>query len=210
MANAHAVLPRGEPAFPRALAWSGTEVGVLWSNANTAVSFSRVDGTGANLLPDPVAFPALGSNAPSIPTARALGLVWTGTHYVAAYVLSGPSGELALQRIAPNGTLLGAPLGLGATTGGVDIDLVWNGSDIALAYTREVSPGGSSHVFVQRFDANLVAHGPAKQVTTDFTSGDPTRGAKSPRLAWCGDEYVVSYLETVVDYGNSYFQSVCD
>lgn len=188
---------------PQALAWTGTEFGALWTGTSSVAAFSRANSAGAKLV-DPVPLPtAVGPNDPNPGPASAVALVWVGTHYVGAYVTEAK--ELFLVRLTAAGVLAGTPVSV-ATDGTIarpdTVDLVWNGSDVALAWVS--GPVDAPRVKMRRFAPSLVPH--AGGVTTLPVPAGATTVPDGVRLSWAEDEFIAAFDTNV----GRHFTSVCD
>ncbi|MBK6697351.1 MAG: hypothetical protein IPG50_34950 [Myxococcales bacterium] len=166
---------------------SGKEFAIVWLRGG-AVHMTRVGLDGTHLTPTPLVV-ADGAKYPRA-FVRA---VWTGASYTLLFETD--SGELALAAISETGASLAAPVvvtKLAKHSDGTGLDLAWNGTDLAAAWVDDSAPPAAP-LFVRRYTPSLTPHGPAAKVAD---------AAATPRLAWAGDEYVVTFGSTL--------QSVCD
>ena len=153
-----------------AVAWTGTEFGVVWSDGSDGspeLYFARFDTSGNKIGTD--------VQLTSGSTARAPSLVWNGTGFGLAYQVQGAAVEVWFVRLDSTGGTIGSATQISDSPDNSFVPwLVWNGSDYAVAW--EDYRHGDSEVYFARIDSTGAQIGSDVRITdaTDDSWEDPT------------------------------------
>ncbi|MBI5487616.1 MAG: hypothetical protein HY905_09810 [Deltaproteobacteria bacterium] len=173
--------PSGAATGRPAIAWTGTEAGLVWARSRSAglsdLMFTTLGSDGTRRTPETALATGMTSHLSPVLVAAAAGygLAWNGNGAQFA-VLDG------------TGAVAGGPTRVGiSTTSATGPSLVRVGSDFLVAWsdTRYTN----HEVQVARLDATATVVGTPERVTT--TSADST----NPFLTWTGSELVVVWIE---------------
>jgi putative metal-binding protein len=179
----------GEACRP-SLVWTGMEFGVTWQdpcNGISEVYFARLGPDGGR-IGDPVrvsdADPRTSSGPRLVWTGSGFGVAWTDTRdgnleiYFALLNRSGLKVTQDLRITSANGASL-------------FLDLVWTGSEFALAWTDfRDSTSGQSEVYFNRLSSSGAKLGTDIRVTSSAGASD------FPSLAWTGSEFALAWHDS--------------
>lgn len=173
-----------DPRYDTAIAWSGSEFGVVWADdrdGNWEVYFARLDATGARIGNDHrVTFAAGSSQEPVIE--------WTGSEYGVAWTdFRDGNGEIYFARLDASGTKIGDDVRVTEDeVGSLTPTLAWTGSEFGIAWT-DSGPGSENHL--TRLNASGAKLGDSLTITDDPAYSD------IPRVSWTGSEYAVFFSD---------------
>ncbi len=170
-----------------AIAWSGSEFGVVWFDTDTWSArtwFTRVgaDGTGSGVytrLPE------------YLVSAYGPELVWTGSGWAVVWNASlddVPNAQMAL--LDPEGSIIDDSVHV--TAPGVDSrypDIAWSGSELGVTWTTNFT---APHIGVVGF-ASFGPDGTRRSGDVEI-AGTEDFYLSPPRVAWAGDRWIVSWL----------------
>jgi len=164
--------------------WTGTEYVWAYGAEDTSgeewIYVSRYDADAAHLGTERTAIRLSGL------FDKVRGMVWTGAELVVAYTTDS---LLTLQRLAPDGSSVGAPVTLPGPHGFV----AFNGSRIGAAY---LGTGGSG-LFFQTFDASLASAGSTVEVLPPSAgTGIANLDFGGQGLAWSGRRWIFAWSRT--------------
>jgi hypothetical protein len=130
--------------------WNGKELGIAWEDrrdGNPEIYFTTVDARGKRTL----AYDIRVSNTADYSSHPAL--VWDGAAWNIVYADDSESNrELYLQRVSPHGALMGSAVRLTQATGNSDWpDVVWTGSELAVAWQDGRAGSSNDNIYFARF-----------------------------------------------------------
>jgi hypothetical protein len=192
------------------IVWTGSEYGVAWTATGVDVLFMRVraDGTAATEAIDVSADQSL----------SVIDLVWTPSGYVLAWaghvvIESRSHTVVRAQRVSATGALVDDAVTVAdVDEGGAlleDIDLAWNGASLAIAWSSSAASTAAYEIYVARYTDTLDLIGSPVQLTTHAGPRTFMRQPSLPSIVWTGDEYVVSFQDTVSGTAQQMVKSVC-
>lgn len=197
-----AVDAENDIALAPAVAWSGSELGVVWSDYRAGAStrhlvYQRVSADGT-LLGENVELTGLSDDGNLADLAEYPDILWNGDSFTVLWrdrTLDDSTDQLFTRRISPNGERLGSE-NQQITNSATQIVLprfAWSGSDHAVTYfegTDEVSD-----VFVTRLDETGARIGSPRRITSrstrSFINYIIFRVDFIPAIAWNGSSYAV-------------------
>ena len=175
------------PSSPLQVLWTGSEYAVLYheslgSSSVPVIHLQRVDASGA-LIGSPSVL------TPATATSWHGRIAWNGTEYALVYWTyeTWPDDAVRFQRVASDGTLIGAPIDINPNPSSQP-DIVWNGTDYAVTWMTRV---GSQMLF-RRISS-----------TGAFVTSTATLGPAHSigEIAWTGSQYGVTW--DLYDYNAS-------
>jgi hypothetical protein len=179
--------PSAQGYYP-ALAWSGTEIAVTWTQRATGgdeVHFTRFDRMGNRVGSELT----LGNNRSQFDWGARV--TWASSVWAIAWAddpASFVNQKLNFARVDASGSLIGSAAQLVNGTGGsMQPQLMWNGTEYGMSWydTRD----GNGEQYFARIDANGAKQGTDLRVTT--SNGTSAYGS----LAWTGSEWGDAYID---------------
>ncbi len=173
-----------------AIAWTGSEYGVGWSDYRTSsdsseIYLARFEPDGTKVGSD-VHVPFAGDNE------KLADLAWSGSEYGLLWheYVSGPP-DIHFTRLAPDGSIVGSTLAVTETDAASSISraLVWTGSEYGAAWIHSESGDteGAWDVFFGRISAGGAKVGTDVQVSISPATFD------FPPVAWNGSAYALAW-----------------
>ncbi|MFA5129123.1 MAG: MopE-related protein [Patescibacteria group bacterium] len=187
-------------SYELSLTWTGSDYGIVFQDSRLSsmdIFFVRLDSGGIAIAPEA---PAISDSGPeSFPV-----LVWTGSQYGLAYTVSIDGyQQIFFARFDSSGVRTGAVTRVASFDSGgrfyaETVDLVWQGREFALVWTKNMA-SGAREVYFRRLDAAGVPLAPEVLVAT---SPDIIYRVA---IAWNGREYGVIWQESSGMLANVYF-----
>jgi hypothetical protein len=180
-----------------ALAWTGSEFGVVWDDfrdAKEQLYFARVNAAGAKIGADAWVTDNGGFNdSPS--------LVWTGSEFGMTSVNWGSGSTLIyFSRLSAAGAKIGADTSIAGYNGGRPPSLAWTGSEFGVSWRD--ARDTNNEIYFARVSAAGVKIGSDVRITRDWRdSGDPA-------LAWSGSQFGLAWTESRDSNHEVYFTRV--
>ena len=163
--------------------WTGTEYVWVFAARNAAgedaIHVSRYDASASHVATAPTALRLIGFD-------KVRGMVWTGAELVVAYTTGG---VLTLQRLALDGSSVGAPVPLAGPHGFI----AYNGSRVGVAY---LGTGGRG-LYFRTFDPSLAPTGPTVEVLPPSAgTGVANLDMGGHGLVWTGQRWIFAWSRT--------------
>jgi hypothetical protein len=173
-----------------ALAWTGTEYGLIWRRDD--VYFTRLSAGGTPMVDAHV----IGSQASGID------LVWNGAAY--GYIrVQGDDEEIHFSLLDATGLPLGSDVSVSTDTGlSLSPATVWTGSEFGLAWQDDAD--GDNEIYFTRLDASGTIIGSTVQVTSDPAE------STLPAVAWNGTGYGILWVDDRTGNEEVYFAALDD
>jgi hypothetical protein len=200
-------------AYFSAIAWNGSTLGVAWEQTSdvltalTEVYFVTLDALGEP-LGEPVPLDVFSGTSVAAEPA----LLWNGAAWIVAWsedtdpTFWGVAHAIMVQRLALDGTPLGAPLQVtdtGATSRAPT--LAHNGTDYFLAW-RERDVEGVSQINFTTFDDGTASPQPAHPIGPGFGTIPVNPIQSFPRATWNGERWSLAWNTTsLATYSASVF-----
>jgi hypothetical protein len=196
-------------SFQPVVAWTGSELGIAWTDNSGSsgaddvrgeIYFARLDRAG-NTLSEPTAVTSTSDNA-AMPQ-----LVWTGEGYGLVYAQAvGDTSDLYFLNLGRDGSESAEPARLTDDTEWLDVEpsLAWTGDGFGLAWQSQ--SGISASISLLGFNADGVVTLDPVQISEAGDAESPSH----PSLVWTEAGFFVSWTEygAVVDQSNIWMARV--
>ena len=171
--------------------WNGKNFALAWSDKRDGagqkgeIYVATLDAFGARVTPDTRITTTTGASTHPA-------LAWDGTGYGLVYADDTPGNpELYFQHLDATGKPQGASVRLTNATGNsVWPDLVWTGTEFAVAWEDSRAGAANTDIYFQRVDAQGKKVGPEVKVTTDGSRQN------SPILKWDGTGFGLAWTDS--------------
>lgn len=187
-------------SYNPALAWTGSEFGLSFLDNRVRpidIYFIRLNSDGMAIAPEaPVVSDSWTENNPV--------LVWTGTQYGLAYTVSTDGyQQVFFVRIDSSGGRIGGVTSVAEFDSlgrlyAETVDLVWQGSEFALVWTKNMA-SGTKEAYFRRLDATGVPLAPEVLVASSSDT------IYSVALVWTGSEYGLTCSASSTSLARAHF-----
>jgi hypothetical protein len=184
--------------YTSSIAWGGSQWGIAWEDnrlLDFEIYFARVDPAGT----------VLGSEVRITDVAadcQTPSMAWTGSEFALTW-RDGRDGamDVYFARIAPDGAIVAADVRLSPGTGdwASQPDILWNGSELAIAW-HDDRDGGDYEVYFARYQPDGTRIGSDMRVTNS-----PSAYSWYPAIAWSGSNYGVFFRDRRLGNHDAYF-----